>query len=1293
MIHLNLMKWVLSLLLIFLSFPSVSGVTEGIQFLSSQVQTDGRITSQVSLSTSFQSTAESLSTLQNLNEADQNTLTVGLQFLSQETYQNTENIARLMIAKAEQGFIDTTLIEQLKTHQNADGGFGELPGFNSTPLDTAFALLAMQATSLQTSHEALLGLSYLLNQQAGNGGWLLVSNASQSYVTALCLQSLSPYIQGYQDVPGAISQAQTFLASQKDSEQLWQEDFQSAEVLLALLVSGANKADIQQSITALMAHQTVSGSWKDDAFTTALVLRVLHRFQAGSGSVDTSQSGSVIGTVLVSGSSEPIEGANITLVSQDGVRVQSNADGSFNLTGIPAGMQTLSVTKSGYTGANSIVTVYVGQQSNVGDIVLGLNLDMGLLRGTVTDGLDQSNLSAVVVTLSGSQTYQSMTNSQGDFELSDVVEGSYTLTMDKMGYQSLSGQISISKGIVTHLKQSLLKTGAYLDSEPGDISGRVIDGITGLAIANAQFSISNGNSVNTNDQGVFILNTMARGTYDAQLIVTGYQTQNISFDFVPGMIGNLGEIKVYPLTDVVAPTHLTILGQVVDGVSGQGVSGANIQTGSITMIADDQGRFVLNDLITLDVEVQLSANGYSGRIYNLTASGFGEVQQTFTLPPAITDSGQTASSISGVVKDSVSGLPITGATVSLRDGSLTTISNAAGEYTLTDISLLTFDIQVFATSYLDNAQAITLETHGHYTLDITLNSLSQNSEQKFQIVTLNSQLETVGADAVSMFTTTIENLTDQPIDGLIIGDIVNASNEKVATVSPFLPGTTIEESYYSFSANESKELTISWNAEQNSPETYRLILRVIEPGTISQSLPTGVVWAEDETSTSLQTTTTFTGTLAIQPPITQAGTQVPITLDALLVNDGNVSLSDQTFQLTVSHPDTGAVIHQTTAIVVDLGVTEHVQVSFGEWIPTEEGVLPITIQALDTNLQGTVEGQLYVGDKASGTFTVDKNIVPEGTQNVQANITLKGVDTAIGTLIDPLFFAVKDAVTTGGEFTAREAINWQKRNRCMGCHIQTQSLVGVASAFQKGLGDKQSANILFNTVSSSQQEDGGLRANHSMYSRTQTVLGLWSLTVWDDIQESFKTLYKSAKHMYNRRSQSGNQTWWRPDHVSGWWYSNESHTAMTVKGYVHLLESAQTIDLAMISDYSLQSYVNLNGSGSNNYPLDLESGIDGLLYNVKRNGAIVQIDPITNLTQVIGNSGHNSYGLAIDDDGTFYIVGDNGRLTRRNPDGSLDTLLSGGGTFTDVEIGPDGLLYIVDYSNHRLLRLINPDAG
>ncbi|NOR69744.1 MAG: hypothetical protein GQ532_08660, partial [Methylomarinum sp.] len=974
-------------------------------------------------------------------------------------------------------------------------------------------------------------------QQKTEGGWTNGQNISQSYLTALCIQVLAPYANGFPSVQSAITLGQTYLYAKRTVDGLWGEDFQTASAILALIATGADQASLQASVTALTARQASDGSWQQDVYSTALALKALHRFQQRAGGVNTSASGTVIGAVVLSGTGEPVIGAKVSSLTQPGLYVFSGADGTFRLTGLASGSQTLRVSKDGYSGTSSVAPVYINQQSDVGTIALALNTDTGIFRGLVFDDRDQTTLDIVNITLTGPQTYQAISNSQGQFELAAITPGDYSLSFNKPGYISLAGQLSVSAGSVVNMNQSMLQTGAFLDDTAGNLTGRIVDGLTGLPVRSAQFNLSNGSSVSSDSTGRFTVFSVSRGSYQASVSATNYQMQSLSFEFSVGLSGQLGDINLFPVSDVSAPGYLTLLGEVVDGVSGLAIQGATIEVidPALTVSSNTQGEFFITELAFLDVELRISAEGYIGKIYNLSSSGFGDIQQRFVLSPAIVDTGKTQSKLSGVIKDSVSGLPVPNVTIQLADASVSASSDAAGQFVLNNISELTFSVQAFATGYIETSRQLTLSTHASYTLDISLNPLSQTVDDSFQIVTLKAPLEAAGANETRLFEATVANLTDQARDVLIIADVINANGEVVASVTPYRPGTTEVDSHFNFAAQEHKVLTIPWATAQNAPGTYQLVLRIVEPGTLSRALPSGVVLAEAQVSSRIDATLSFSGTLVIQPPITQAGTQTPVQLDALIVNSGNTALDNQGLELSIYHPETNVLIHQVATSIDHMAISDHLIVSFGEWIPSEEGNLAISIIAQQPALLGQVEGQLYVGDKATGTFTVDKAIVPEGDQTVQAKITLEGVDTARGTLIDPLFFAVQQAVSTGSHFTAREALNWQKRNRCMGCHIQTQSLVGVALAYQKGLGDKLSANTMYNMVASSQQSDGGLRANHPQYTKTQTALGLWSLTAWDDLNTSFRTLYKAAKHMYDRRSQSGNQTWWRPDHVSGWW--------------------------------------------------------------------------------------------------------------------------------------------------------------
>ncbi len=229
------------LMLLSLSISAYAGITEGIQYLSNQVQQDSSYASELlSIATHYQSTAEALDTFYVLNETQQSGIPSALEFLQNESFQGTEYLSRLIIAQVEYGQVDSILLSRLKSYQNQDGGFGEMAGFQSTSVDTAFALRAIQAANLANQEVALKAMSYLLLQQRNDGGWSNGKNLSQSYVTALCIQVLAPYAKGYQNVLGTITLGQTYLYSQRAENGLWGEDYQSASVILALIATAAD---------------------------------------------------------------------------------------------------------------------------------------------------------------------------------------------------------------------------------------------------------------------------------------------------------------------------------------------------------------------------------------------------------------------------------------------------------------------------------------------------------------------------------------------------------------------------------------------------------------------------------------------------------------------------------------------------------------------------------------------------------------------------------------------------------------------------------------------------------------------------------------------------------------------------------------------------------------------------------------------------------------------------------------------------------------------------------------------
>ncbi len=143
----------------------------GVEWLATQFQPDGSFSSASDISTSYQSTTEVLTTFNILGETAQPDILAAVQYIDSDTFQSTEYLSRRIIVNVQQGNTVFTLVAQLQAYQNRNGGFGELPGHDTTVLDTAFALQALVAAGEETGNSAWSALNYLLNNQAVDSGW------------------------------------------------------------------------------------------------------------------------------------------------------------------------------------------------------------------------------------------------------------------------------------------------------------------------------------------------------------------------------------------------------------------------------------------------------------------------------------------------------------------------------------------------------------------------------------------------------------------------------------------------------------------------------------------------------------------------------------------------------------------------------------------------------------------------------------------------------------------------------------------------------------------------------------------------------------------------------------------------------------------------------------------------------------------------------------------------------------------------------------------------------------------
>ena len=251
--------------LLALPLTTLAGITEGTVWLSAQQNPDGSFgNTSTSLAIEVQTTAEVLRAYQALGQTGQPVYAPALQFLNDDAEVNTEFLARKIVINAQGGADVTALVNALIAAQNADGGFGDYVGQNSSVFDTTFALQALAAANYTSGQQAAAAVGFLMNRQGAAGGWADGENEPSVHLTAQAFRALWSYRNNYIGVNAALGKAQNFLLSRQDASGSWSENFNTALALIALIPHVTDLSLVNASVSTLQTAQLANGSWDDD---------------------------------------------------------------------------------------------------------------------------------------------------------------------------------------------------------------------------------------------------------------------------------------------------------------------------------------------------------------------------------------------------------------------------------------------------------------------------------------------------------------------------------------------------------------------------------------------------------------------------------------------------------------------------------------------------------------------------------------------------------------------------------------------------------------------------------------------------------------------------------------------------------------------------------------------------------------------------------------------------------------------------------------------------------------------
>lgn len=590
-------------------------VIKGLSWLEAQVRPDGSLSNELqSIATPLQNHSEAAQTLKILATVPSPLV----DRIAAEADTNTEYLARQIIAFSAAGKDASLLISEMESRQNEDGGFGGALGFDSNPLDTAFALVALKTASYANPTLISHAVNYLLRTQDASGGYSAQGNASDAYISALASTALQVSANTI-PVMASIAKIHMWLLSVQKQNGGWGTTVaETSLAYLALLGTSSDPTLQNQVSTSILVQQSADGSWDSDPYVTALALRAL---VARPRPVPTT--GNILGHVIDGSTGLPLSGANAAIQQVAGSPATSDSTGKFSFVDVPAGSYTVTVSSPGYASVALNFTLQAGTTADLGVFSLMPAPTTGIIQGTVKDSTTNAPLAGVAITVTGNTTANAITQADGTYKLTGLTPGSITVSASKSGYDSAGGTGTIVAGSILLFSPSLKPAGTTTPT-PAGVTGQVLDAATQAPLAGVTVTVGAGGPTTTSGaDGRFSITNIAEGSYPITFNLVGYSSKSLTAFLSGGTLSDLQIIKLSKSLNTVV-----VIGKVTDVDSAQAIGNASVSVLGTTFstVTDSAGNYRLEGVPQGNATIRYSAIGYTSETLTLSFATPGEYQ-------------------------------------------------------------------------------------------------------------------------------------------------------------------------------------------------------------------------------------------------------------------------------------------------------------------------------------------------------------------------------------------------------------------------------------------------------------------------------------------------------------------------------------------------------------------------------------------------------------------------------------------------------------------------------------------
>ncbi|WP_132057834.1 carboxypeptidase regulatory-like domain-containing protein [Halorussus amylolyticus] len=465
----------------------------------------------------------------------------------------------------------------------------------------------------------------------------------------------------------------------------------------------------------------------------------------------------VDGTVTDAATGDPLDGATVTLETDDGTvaDTQTSGDGSYAFDAVEGNTDyDVTVERDGYESDTDSVTVGSDDET----------LDVGLdgsasVSGTISDTTFETGVPGISVSVENSDaTYTAETSKDGTYSVSvPGTDEAYTVGVSPEGWGANSATTAtlgdgddatdFDLDITGDAKEEAMSVSDAVTDEPiEDATVTVESNVFGVA-----------EDVSATDQNGFVETSVPGGyTYDFVYSAAGYDDFEHTSSLDPGETNS----RSWKLTG-----NAEISGRIIDADSGAGVEGATVTAeiggDEYTATTDADGSYTVDGVPGGDdYDVSVEADGYD-------ATTFADERVSDGATHGLDADLTGTATISGTVTDEVFGTELEDVTVTAEGdaGTYTVETDENGEYTLTVAGLAdpqaeSYDVGVETTGWESDSDTVGVgdgedatgtdfELSGDASDDLTLTDAESGGEIADAEVSVESDSFGVALDSYS----------------------------------------------------------------------------------------------------------------------------------------------------------------------------------------------------------------------------------------------------------------------------------------------------------------------------------------------------------------------------------------------------------------------------------------------------------------------------------------------------------------------------------------------------------------